>query len=57
MGVILTIKAGEGKKKLTKKTRELEKLSKGFPARKFAGKIKFTQEPVLLQRKLRDECK
>lgn len=38
MGVILTIKAGEGKKKLTKKTRELEKLSKDFLQENLRGK-------------------
>lgn len=50
------IKKGESKKSIETKLKKLSKSkSKGFPAHLFTGKIKIDEDPVALQRKLRDE--
>ncbi len=55
MGVILSIKQKDTPKILAKKNKAFQKTQSGFPAHKFTGKIKFGDDPVLEQRKLRDE--
>ncbi len=55
MGVILTIKNTDNKKSLENKIKKLKKISTGFPAHRFKGKIKFNDDPVESQRKMRND--
>jgi hypothetical protein len=54
--MVIVIKKGESKKSIQNKLRKL-KGGKGFPASKFTGKIKIDEDPVAIQRRLRDEWK
>src|SRR5882672_9530240 len=55
-GMVITIKKGDSKKTIEKKLSKLPK-KKGFQAYKYLGKIKFDEDPVAIQRRLRDEWK
>ena len=54
--MVITIKKGDSKKTIEKKLSKLPK-KKGFQAYKYLGKIKFDEDPVAIQRRLRDEWK
>lgn len=49
----IRIKRGSSKKAIQKQLSKTK--SKGFPAYKFTGKIKTKEDPIVIQKRLRDE--
>lgn len=54
--MVVVIKKGESQDSIRKKLQRLKKKG-GFPASKFKGKVKITEDAVAIQRQLRDEWK
>jgi len=55
--MMVVIKKGESKESIQKKLNKLKGKGKKFPARKFLGILKIDEDPVKIQRRLRDEWK
>ena len=52
----IVIKEGDSKSSIEKKMRKLVTgKKKGFPAFQFLGKVKIDEDPLLIQKRLRDE--
>ncbi len=53
--MVITIKEGESKTSIDRKLKKLYAGKKGFQAYKYLGKIKIDEEPMEIQKRLRDE--
>lgn len=53
--MVVVIKKGESQESIQKKLNKLKGKGKKFPAHKFLGILKVDEDPVKIQRRLRDE--
>ncbi len=55
--MVLVLKKGAGKKEIEAIEKKIfkKKIIKGFDAKKYNGVLKLKEEPLLIQKKLRDE--
>ncbi len=51
----IVIRKGESKKSIQAKMKKLKSQKKGFPAYKYLGKMKIDEDPLMIQKRLRDE--
>ena len=51
----VVIKKGMSKGQISARLKKLTSKDKGFPAHKFTGKLKINEDPLVLQKRLRDE--
>lgn len=57
--MVVILKSGESKKNMQKLMEQLSKMksSKNFDAKKFCGVLKLKEDPLVLQKELRNEWK